>query len=188
MKKLRYVLATLLCTFALAAPVAAVGAPVTVTHERAAEASQSSDETATTTQETKLSENKRKVCEKHQTVITNIMKRMSARGQRQLDLFTSIAEKTEKFYTAKGKTVSNYDQLTADVSAKKAAAQSAVDALSATSTSFTCSQDNPKGVATSFKAELKTEISALKAYKTSVKNLIVAVKSAQGTTTSGENQ
>ncbi len=51
--------------------------------------------------------------------------------------------------------------------------------------------NNPKGVISSFKESLKAEITALKEYKTAIKNLIVGVKSVQGATSSsedGENQ
>lgn len=137
--------------------------------------------------QTKLSDAKLKSCQNREKAITNKMARISDRGQKQLDLFSSIAEKTEKFYADKGKTLSNYDVLVADVATQKAAAQTAVDAVKSTSIEFKCDGTDPKGAASSFKVALKSEIDALKAYKTSVKNLIVGVKSVQGTTTSTEN-
>ncbi len=129
-----------------------------------------------------------KACQNREKAITNIMSRVSDRGQKQLDLFTSIATKTETFYTDKGKTLSNYDALVSDVTAKQATAQTAVTAVTTDSTTFNCDGTDPKGVATTFKDALKSEITALKDYKTSVKNLIVGVKSVQGTTTSTENK
>src|SRR6185369_3265620 len=105
--------------------------------------------------------------------------RIATRGQKQLDLFSTIAERTETFYTNKGKTLSNYDALVADVNAKKAAAQTTVDATKTAVTVFKCDGTDPKGAAASFKDALKNEIDALKAYKTAVKNLIVGVKSVQ---------
>lgn len=137
---------------------------------------------------TKLTDAKLKVCQKRETAINNIMGRIADRGQKQLDLFTAIATKTEKFYTDKGKTLSNYDNLLADVAAKKDAAQTAVDAVKGDSVTFKCGGNDPKGAAASFKKVLKSEIDALKDYKTSVKNLIVGVKSVQGSTTSTDNK
>jgi ABC-type transporter MlaC component len=136
---------------------------------------------------TKLADAKLKACQNRETAIKNIMGRIADRGQKQLDLFTTIATRVETFYTDKGKTLSNYDALVADVTAKKDAAQTKVDAVKATSITFKCDGTDPKGTVSSFQTDLKAEITALKDYKTAVKNLIVGVKSVQGSTTSTEN-
>ncbi len=137
---------------------------------------------------TKLADAKLRACQNREKAIHNIMGRIADRGQKQLDLFSSIAIKTETFYTNKGKTLSNYDALVADVVAKKSAAQTTVDTVAANSVTFKCDGTDPKGAAASFKDSLKTEITALKDYKTAVKNLIVGVKSVQSTdkTTGGD--
>jgi hypothetical protein len=134
--------------------------------------------------QTRLADNKLKMCQNRQKAITNITARIADRGQKQIDLFSKIAERTESFYVSKGKTLATYDALVADVAAKKAAAQSVADATTSDSTVFDCSSNDPKGSMSSFKDKLKLEIDAIKAYKTSVKNLIVGVKSVQGTTSS----
>lgn len=139
------------------------------------------------TAEKRLAADKLKVCEDRQQVITNIMTRLGDRGQKQLDLFTTIAQRTEKFYTEKGKTLSNYDALVAAVNTKQAAAQAAVSIIKSTSVDFKCDGTDPKGVAAAFKDNLKVEIAALKEYRTAVKNLIVGVKSVQGTTSSTDS-
>lgn len=125
---------------------------------------------------------KLRACQNREKVINNITSRIADRGQKQLDLFTSIATKTEAFYVNKGKTLSNYDALVADVNAKQAAAATTVAAIKAKSTTFTCNSSDPKAEITSFKDSLKLEIAALKEYKTAVKNLIVGVKSVESTT------
>lgn len=137
---------------------------------------------------TRLADKKLENCKKRETKINNIMSRIADRGQKQLDLFTKISDRTQKFYTEKGKVLSNYDDLVADVNAKKAAAQTAVDTIKSTIVTFKCDGTDPKGAAQSFKAAQRSEIEALKAYKTSVKHLIVGVKSVQGTTSSTENK
>lgn len=126
-------------------------------------------------------------CQNRQKAITNIMTRLANRGQKQADLFTTIATRTESFYISEGKTLANYDALVADVTAKKAAAETMVSTITSDSTTFDCTADNPKGMVTNFRGSLKSEISALKAYKTAVKNLIVGVKSVQSTTISSQN-
>jgi hypothetical protein len=120
---------------------------------------------------TRLAAAQLKICLKHEKVITNIMSRLSDRGQKQLTLFTTIATKTENFYTHKGKTLSNYDALLTAMGAKREVAQTTVDNIKATSLNFNCGANDPKGVASTFKDSLKNE------------NLIVGVKSVQATTT-----
>lgn len=131
---------------------------------------------------------KLRACEKRQAAIVNIMKRMSDRGQKQIDLFSSIAERTQAFYEKKGKTLANYDALVANVAAKKEAAQESVAMTASHGTSFDCSGEDPKGDAISFKEHRKLAIVALKEYKAAVKDLIVGVKSVQGTTSSESEQ
>lgn len=189
----RSILAAVALFAVVVAPAAANAQPA-----RAQEAQQNAQQRQETAQtnatdrkeaaQTRLADAKLKACENRQKAITNIMYRLADRGQKQLDVFSTIAERTEKFYADKGKTLSNYDTLVADVNANKIVAQAAVDAVKANSITFKCDGTDPKGVAASFKEALKTEIEALKAYKTSVKNLIVGVKSVQGSTTSTENK
>lgn len=133
---------------------------------------------------TRLENAKLKTCESHEQVIKNIMARISDRGQKHLDLFTTIADRTEKFYEDKGKVLSNYEQLVADVAAKKAAAQAAVNKFKSEGTAFNCNGENPKGVVTGFKDNHQSGVEALKAYRTAVKNLIVGVKSVNGSESS----
>jgi len=168
------------------APAMALGQGATNSHTPERVQAQAAEKRAEA--QTRLANVKLKACQNREKAINNIMSRIATRGQKQVDLFSTIADRTEAFYTKKGKTLSNYDALVADVNTKKADAQSAVDTVKASSISFKCDGTDPKGAASSFKDSLKAEISALKAYKTSIKNLIVGVKSVQGTSSSTENQ
>lgn len=134
--------------------------------------------------QTRLTDNKLKMCQNRQKAITNITARIADRGQKQLDLFSTIAQRAEDFYATKGKTLANYDTLVADVATKKTAAEAAVSATASDSTTFKCDGTDPKGMVSGFKDSLKAEIAALKEYKTAVKNLIVGIKSVQSTTSS----
>lgn len=142
--------------------------------------------------ETHLNGSKLTFCENHKDAISAIMSRIADRGQKQTDLFTTIATRVETFYTQSGKTVNNYNTLVADVNAKHTAAQTAVNTIKADSTTFTCTSTNPQGMVSTFKNALKTEIAALQAYRMSVRNLTVAVKSvvetSSSSTTTGGNQ
>ncbi len=142
--------------------------------------------TANKVAQTRLADAKLKACQNREKAITNIMSRLADRGQKQLNLFSSIADKTEAFYATKGKTVATYDALVADLATKKAAAEEAVNTVTSTSTTFKCDGTDPKGVVSSFKDSLKAEITTLKDYRTAVKDLIVGVKSAQGVTSSAD--
>lgn len=135
----------------------------------------------------RLSAAKLKVCQRRQKVITNIMAGLTTRAEKQLGVFTKISERTQAFYAKQGKTLSNYSELVADANAKKAAAQAAADELRFSSTFFKCDGNDPKGAAQAFKDSLHHVNAALKDYKVAVKNLIVGVKSVQGTTTSSRN-
>ena len=128
----------------------------------------------------KLDENKRKVCEKRQANITRTMGKMQTRGESQLAVFTKIADRTKAFYEEKQRTVENYTDLVAAVDEKKAATQLAIDAGNEAIGDFSCDASDPTAIKDLFKAQLKDQIAALKAYKTAVKDLIVGVKSAQG--------
>lgn len=182
---------------ALVSPIAVHAVPARAEEARTTaqeNASEAGDDTVRTLgaekkeeAKTRLANAKLKACQNREKAVQNIMVRIADRGQKQLDLFTTISERTQKFYTDKGRTASNYDTLVADVNAKKTAAQATVDEIKAKSVTFKCDGEDPKGVASSFKDSLKSEIEALKAYKTSVKNLIVGVKSAQATDTKTED-
>lgn len=137
---------------------------------------------------TRLEATKLRSCQNREKAIGNIMTRMSDRGQKHLDLFDTISERVQKFYTDKSLSLSNYDALLADVVAKKAAAQAAIDETKSTTVSFKCDGDDPKGAAEVFKGSLKDQKEALKAYRTAVKNLIVGVKSAlPGSSSEGDS-
>ncbi len=129
---------------------------------------------------TKLAEAKLKVCQNREKAINNIMGRLGDRGSKQLQVIGKISERTQTFYKEKGKTLTNYDALVADVTVKKAAAEAAVAKIKATSVTFACDGTDPKGAAASFKENLRAQHVAIKSYKTAVKNLIVGVKSVQG--------
>ena len=131
---------------------------------------------------TRLKDTRLKACQNREKRITNLMNNMTDRASRQVMVFTRIAERTQNFYMEKGKTLSNYDALVADVYAKKAAAEAAIAKTGSTKTEFSCTANDPKGVSATFKENVKAQTEAMKAYKTAVKNLIVGVKSLyQGT-------
>lgn len=129
-------------------------------------------------QQAKLDQTKLKVCEKRLTNIKKIMSNIQERATRQIDVFTKISERTQKFYVDKQYSTQNYDSLVAAVNDKKTATESVVADVAAFGADFTCSGDNAGSFKADVKAQLQAQNDALKDYKTAVKNLIVAVKSA----------
>lgn len=135
----------------------------------------------------RLSETKLKVCQSKETAIKKRSTHMGNLANTMITKFDSIATRVETYYTSKvipgGKTVANYDDLVADIQNKKDAVQTALTQAQASANSFTCDSNNPREQALQFRKDVLTVIGALKDYRTSVKNLIVAVHSVTGATT-----
>ena len=136
--------------------------------------------------QTKLQDAKLKACENKEQAIKRIMARTSERGQKHIELFSTIANRVKTYHDNKNLNAENYVTLVAEADAKKAAALTAVEALK--STDFSCSSEDPKGNVQLFKDVKKEMLSALQAYRTSVKNLIVAVAQAQDKANSAEGE
>lgn len=130
----------------------------------------------------RLQDAKLKACQNREKVIKKIMSRVADRGEKQLELFSTIADRTKTFYANKNLTIGNYDALVTEVDTKKSVAQETVRTIKSASTTFTCDSNTPKETVGSFKESLAAEIKALREYRTAVKDLIVGVKSAHDTT------
>lgn len=136
---------------------------------------------------THLADAKLKACQNRQKAINNIMTRIVTRGNNQITVFDTIATRTEAFYQKQGKTLANYNDLVTAVTTAKTKAETDLAAMKTTDT-LDCTSSNPKGIVSAFQDSLKLEIADLKAYRTAVKNLIVGVKSVQGTTSSTDSK
>lgn len=138
-----------------------------------------------------LTVTKLKACEARQDNIQKRSSQMVRRATNQEDVFTKIAGFVEQFYQNKlvpqGKTVANYDALVADISAKKDAITPLVQTAKTDAANFNCSGSSPNGQIQQFNTDMKAVIAALEAYRTSVRNLIVAVKSVVGAANSAAN-
>ena len=149
--------------------------------ERAEAAKARAQEKVTQAKE-RLEGAKLKACEAREKRITQTMEQMSKRGTNHIEVITKISDRVQAFYTEKGRTVENYDALVADVAAKKQAAEQAVANAQSVGDVFSCDSDSPKIASQEFRAAHMTQVAALKEYRTAVKNLITAVKSAQSQT------
>ena len=129
----------------------------------------------------RLTEAKLKSCQAKEATIKQRSDQLTKTAENMLEKFDNIATRVEKYYSDKvvpsGKTVSNYDALVADIAAKKVLVQTALTKAQTDALAFSCTSDNPKGQLTQFREDMQAVKKALKDYRTSIKNLIVAVRS-----------
>lgn len=127
---------------------------------------------------------KMKACQAREASIKTRMSHLAQLAQMMQKKFDQHVTEVEKYYTNKvvpfGKTVSNYDSLVTEVQTKKAAVQTALNKAQADVNNFNCSQVNPKAQVTQFRQDMQAVKKALKDFRTSIKNLIVAVHSVKG--------
>lgn len=150
--------------------------------------------TATTNQAVpaqKLTEAKLKICQNKEAAIQKRNDQLTKTTENMLTKFDSIATRVETYYTGKavasGKTISNYDALLAEITAKRSAVQTDLDKATADALAFNCTSDSPKGQLTQFRTDMQGVKQGLKEYRTSIKNLIVAIRSVTGTAESTSN-
>lgn len=126
-----------------------------------------------------LSSTSLRSCEARQDAVKNRMDSLVKLVTNMEEKFDAIATRVEDFYTNKvlptGKTVANYDKLVADISAKKDVVTKDLTDAQTKVAAFSCTADDPRGLLTQFRIDMQKVKSDLKNYRTSIKNLIVAV-------------
>ncbi|OGY32308.1 MAG: hypothetical protein A3A57_01560 [Candidatus Woykebacteria bacterium RIFCSPLOWO2_01_FULL_41_12] len=129
-----------------------------------------------------LGEAKLRVCEKLEDTINNRSDHLLDRVNKHIARFDRISSKVQTFYTEKmvpkGINVENYETLVGNIATKKAAAVEAAANAAATIDDFDCSGDSPGQALADFHDQMHVVIKALKEYKKSVVDLIVAVRTA----------
>jgi|GEM_PF-2320031 len=143
--------------------------------EAAREKAKSSDDT-----ETKKNEAFKKACDNRADNFKNRLENIGSRAQTQQQKIDAIVQRVTAFKESKNLDVANYDALLADVNAKKQVVADLVTATQQAGQNFTCgaTSDEAKANLATFKDALQQQINAMKDYRTAVKNLIVAVKTA----------
>lgn len=134
----------------------------------------------------KLDDAKLKMCQAKENAIKQRSSRLTQLVITMKYEFDAIEKRVEDYYNLKvvpsGKTVSNYSSLLSDIQTKKVAVSTALTKAQNDVNAFSCTSDNPKGQMTEFRIDMQSVKSALKDYRTSIKNLIVAVHSVTGET------
>ena len=130
----------------------------------------------------KFTEKRLEACKKKEARINQSMQKIAERKTKQVEVFNKIAERTMNFYEEKGLTLANYDALVTDVTAKEAIVEAEIANLKSSTVDFKCDSDDPLKVSDVFKSAREGVVTAMKEYKTAVKNLVVGVKSVASTT------
>lgn len=170
----RYIQAGIALSFLalLAFPVAAVGRPQSIAQQTGEQPTSASG--------------KLRSCQVREAAIKRRMEHLVRLATNMENTFDRHAQGVENFYTTKvvpsGKTVTNYSALVSDIAVKKAAVQTALSKAQTDVASFSCASGTPKSQMTQFRMDMRVVKRALKEYRASIKNLIVAVHSVVGKT------
>lgn len=131
---------------------------------------------------------KLKACQAKEGVIKNRLDSLTRLVENQETKFSSIAARVENHYTTKlvpkGEVLSNYLVLLADIMAKKTAVDQDLATAKTDAANFSCT-NSPKVQLNTFRTDMQTVKSALKAYRTSIRNLIVALMTLKSSPTPG---
>ncbi len=99
----------------------------------------------------------------------------------QFKTFASIALSVEQYYLTKaapaGTTLSNYDTFVSEITAAQNAVAAPLQAAQNDVTNFSCTGNNPAAQMGQFNTDMRATLTALQAYRTAIKNLIVALVS-----------
>jgi hypothetical protein len=132
----------------------------------------------------KTAEQRQKACEQRKTSINNRITAYNKAANNKLTHFNTIFERVKKFKTDKALQVSNYDALVATATSKQQAATDAVAALKALTADFDCTSTDPGATVASIKSATADARTALKEYRKSIKDIVVALAQANKTTSS----
>lgn len=127
-----------------------------------------------------LKQNSLRACQAREKAVKGEMESLIDLAAKMEKVFDSIATRVKNFYTNKvlpgGKTLSNYNVLVSEIDSKKAIVATDLKAAQDRLNAFSCTGDNPKGLMLQFRLDMQKVKGDLKSYRTSVKNLIVAVR------------
>lgn len=120
-----------------------------------------------------------KSCQARESAINTRLVHLVDLADNMITVFDRHTNAVENYYTntvlPSGKSVANYDSLLTDISAKKTAVETALTKAKTDSSDFSCTTGSARDLFTLFREDMIAVIRALKDYRTSIKNLIVAV-------------
>lgn len=168
----------LIFLFLFTSVVVAVEGPVKLQTKLVA---QNSQNTATSAgKKAHLDQVKLKICQKKQAGIQKRSQNLVRRGNLIFSRFDRIVERVKQYYNnrlvPKDLTIENYDLMLANIEANKTTVKEALSTAENAAKAFDCSSDDPKGQIHTFRVEMTNVIRALKEYKKSVIDFLVAVR------------
>jgi hypothetical protein len=126
---------------------------------------------------------RQKTCAQIKNAVDRKLAAFDNSATKHLTRLDGVFTKLQDYQTANNLPVSNYDALVAAATAKQTTATEAVDALHQVGTTLDCSSSDPAAMLAAAKTAAKTARDALKDYRTSLKNIVVALAQAKGDST-----
>lgn len=135
----------------------------------------------------RLDEVKQKVCNQKESQIVRRSQRLEERAERQVKNFTLKADRVDTYYNNKlvpqGVTIASYSALKSNIEAQKTELKTAINSATEAAKKFDCQGEDPKGQLNVFHQEMRSVIAALKDFRTSIKDFIVAIRTAKASKT-----
>lgn len=126
----------------------------------------------------KLADKRLEMCERRQANINKIFDNATERNEKHLAVFQKIEERVKEFYVSKNLSAEGYDAAVAAADEKEAAAIAAIEA--STEVTFDCATADGAKPGSAIKEAMSARHTALKEYRTAVKDLILVVKKQHG--------
>lgn len=122
---------------------------------------------------------RQKFCEAHKDGITNKFSRIVTNSERIQARISSIQDKAVAYKTDNNLTIDNWDALVAAADTAKANSAASIEALKAVKPTVDCNSTSVASDVATFKAAAATTRDSLKAYKSSVKDILKALEAAK---------
>lgn len=121
-----------------------------------------------------------KHCNAQQATIGHKLTTITGHVRRPAETLSGIHQRVQRFVEKNSLTMTNNESLIKTLEAQRVALQNAQLATDQARAGFTCEKDSSKDALATYKEALRIEIMALKKYQASVKDFIIAAKTAQG--------
>ena len=122
---------------------------------------------------------KQKACQAREKNLNNKIANYSKLADRKLEFYDTTFAKLQAYQTNKNLTVPEYGALVSTATAKQMAASVAVAALKDVSVEIDCSTTDPASAVATVKAAVVNARTALKEYRTAIKNVLVVLMTAK---------
>lgn len=125
---------------------------------------------------------RQKTCAHIQKAVNNKLNAFDNHATTYLTRLNDVFTKLQSYQSTNNIQAANYDSLVQTATAKQVAATSAVAALKSLGSTIDCSSSDPASMLSDVKVGAASSRDALKAYRTALKDIVVALAQAQGGT------